>query len=257
MDRNARSQTGQGIGKRACGGGVCFDQALVLNYAIQGLGQTLGIKSYNLNGTTVNPMGGHGFVRYDLKTFPQEVVFDQVFPFELWEEEFVKRNRQMVKNGFVQNNVTLADELATYPGIKLATSTWTGISDPGWADYGITPDFFARVPVGKALNPIPIDSNRAVNGLSSQRSLVDVAQNLQAKGPLATYTEQKITTLEKIDRERYQEELEKGSSLKSTLEKDLKIDPLLKVVPPRTFVPPRCGVILSKFNKVLSIFKKH
>ena len=127
--------------------------------------------------------------------------------------------------------------------------------DNRWHRY--FPDFFARVPVGKALNPIPIDSNRAVNGLSSQRSLVDVAQNLQAKGPLATYTEQKITTLEKIDRERYQEELEKGSSLKSTLEKDLKIDPLLKVVPPRTFVPPRCGVILSKFNKVLSIFKKH
>lgn len=35
MNRNAPSNNGKGIGLRSCGGGICFDQALVLSYAIQ------------------------------------------------------------------------------------------------------------------------------------------------------------------------------------------------------------------------------
>lgn len=192
MNRNAPSNNGRGIGLRSCGGGVCFDQALVLTAAIQAVGQTLGIKAFNLNGTTVNPMGGHGFVRYDLKTVPRYMTFDKVFPYEAWEELHAKKKHDpKLSGGVLVIDYKLPSTLATYPGVKVKTSTWTGISDPGWADYGITPDFFARMAVGEALNPLPVDSNRAVHGMSSSRSLSDVAQTLNAKGPLNTYRPQR------------------------------------------------------------------
>ncbi len=218
MNRNAPSNSGKGIGLRSCGGGVCFDQALVLSYAIQAVGQTSGIKAYNLNGTTVNPMGGHGFVRYDLKTNYQDVNFDRVFAYDMWEAEFAKR-KQIIKDGGVpQIDIEFPASKAVYQGVTVKTSTWTGISDPGWADYGVTPDFFARVPVGKALNPLPVDSNRAVNGMSSQRNLSDVAHQIKAKGPMNTFVAQKLTALDAPARARLLEEISKGKNLKYVLE---------------------------------------
>ena len=213
MNRNASSNNGRGIGLRACGGGVCYDQALVLTYAIQGVGQTSGIKAYNLNGTTVNPMGGHGFVRYDLKTNPQVINFDRVFDHKLWEDEYSRRKKIIKDGGVPQIDIEFPASKAIYQGVNLKTSTWTGISDPGWADYGITPDFFARVPVGKALNPIPIDSNRAVNGMSSQRSLSEVAQQISAKGPMNTFTPQKMATIDSATRSKLLEEMDKRAQL--------------------------------------------
>ncbi len=213
MNRNAPSNHGRGIGMRACGGGVCYDQALVLAYAIQGVGQTSGIKAYNLNGTTVNPMGGHGFVRYDLKTNPQIINFDRVFDHKLWEDEYSRRKKIIKDGGVPQIDIEFPAHQAIYQGVDLKTSTWTGISDPGWADYGVTPDFFARVPVGKALNPIPIDSNRAVNGMSSQRNLSDVAEQIAAKGPLNTFTAQKMTTIDAAMRAKLLEEMAKKAHL--------------------------------------------
>ncbi len=221
MNRNASSNNGKGIGLRSCGGGVCFDQALVLTYAIQGVGQTSGIKAYNLNGTTVNPMGGHGFVRYDLKTNSQVINFDRVFDHKLWEDEYARR-KQVIKDGGVpQIDIEFAANLAKYQGINLKTSTWTGISDPGWADYGVTPDFFARVPVGKALNPIPIDSNRAVSGMSSQGSLADVSEKISAKGPMNTFSQQKLKTVDSAMRLQLVEEMKKGKNLQNILEEKL------------------------------------
>lgn len=212
MNRNAASNNGRGIGMRSCGGGVCFDQALVLTAAIQAVGQTLGIKAYNLNGTTVNPMGGHGFVRFDLKTVTRYNTFDKVFPYEAWEELHAKKKHDPKNSGGVLViDYRLPSELAIYPGVKVKTSTWTGISDPGWADYGITPDFFARMPVGEALNPLPVDSNRAVHGMSSSRSLAEVAQNLNAKGPLNTYLPQKVISAD--FKEKLSHEVLKGKKL--------------------------------------------
>lgn len=218
MNRNAPSNSGKGIGMRACGGGVCFDQALVLSYAIQGVGQSLGIKAYNLNGTTVNPQGGHGFVRYDLKTNTQTVNFDKVFAYELWEEA-LQKNKAAIKAGdMTEINIKLPPEKATYKGIDIKTSTWSGISDPGWADYGITADFFARMSVSQALNPLPIDSNRAVNGMSSQRNLVDVAQQINAKGPLNTFRPQAAVAMDSVARTKVAEELKRGKKLQHALE---------------------------------------
>ena len=218
MNRNAPSNNGKGIGMRACGGGVCYDQALVLTYAIQALGQSVGIKAYNLNGTTVNPMGGHGFVRYDLKTNPQIVNFDRVFPYELWESEFNRRKQAKANGDTIEIDFDLPKDKALYDGVNVRTSTWTGISDPGWADYGITADFFARVPVAKALNPLPVDSNRAVNGLSSQRNLSDVAEKIGAKGPLNTYVPQKSTQVDTTTKALLEKKLQDGEKLKYALE---------------------------------------
>jgi hypothetical protein len=221
MNRNAPSNSGKGIGMRACGGGVCFDQALVLSYAIQALGQTSGIKAFNLNGTTVNPQGGHGFVRYDLKTNPQTITFDKVFPYELWEEA-LQKNKAAIKAGTTTEiNLTLPPEKATYKGVDVKTSTWSGISDPGWADYGVTPDFFARMSVAQALNPLPIDSNRAVHGLSAQRNLVEVAQQLHAKGPMNTFVQQAAVVLDVNSRAKIIEEIKQGKKLKSALQDHL------------------------------------
>lgn len=211
MNRNAPSNSGRGIGLRSCGGGVCYDQALVLAYGIQAVGQTSGIKAYNLDGTTVNPMGGHGFVRYDLKTNPQTINFDRVFDHKLWEDEYARRKKVIKDGGVPQIDIDFDTKLALYPGVDLKTSTWTGISDPGWADYGVTPDFFARVPVGKALNPIPIDSNRAVNGMSSQRNLSDVAEQISAKGPMNTFISQKLKAVDLALRNKIIEEMSKGT----------------------------------------------
>lgn len=213
MNRNAPSNNGRGIGLRSCGGGVCFDQALVLTFGIQALGQTLGIKAYNLNGTTVNPLGGHGFVRYDLKTNLQEVIFDRVFPYELWESEYNKRKAALKDpNATLEVDFDLPPEKAIYKGVSVRTKTWTGISDPGWADYGVTPDFFARVSVNKALNPLPVDSNRAVNGLSSQRSLSEVSEKIQARGPLNTYSVQQNKSLDSVGRAKIAELFKKQSA---------------------------------------------
>ncbi len=224
MNRNAPSNNGRGIGMRSCGGGVCFDQALVLTSAIQAVGQTLGIKAFNLNGTTVNPMGGHGFVRYDLKTVPRYITFDKVFPYEAWEELHAKKKHDPKNSGGVLViDYRLPSELATYPGVKVKTSTWSGISDPGWADYGITPDFFARMPVGDALNPLPVDSNRAVHGMSSSRSLVEVAQALNAKGPLNTYIVQNPLSVEL--RQKLNTEILNGKKIPEAMVKIQNADP--------------------------------
>lgn len=217
MNRNAPSNSGRGIGLRSCGGGVCFDQALVLTYAIQAVGQTSGIKAFNLNGTTVNPMGGHGFVRYDLKTKTQEITFDRAFSLDYWQQEKKKVNYTNAQGGVPQLDIHLDPTKATYPGVTIKTSTFSGISDPGWADYGVTPDFFARIPVTSALNPIPIDSNRAVNGLSSQRSLVEVAEKVQAKGPLAVNTAQATKTIDQSQRVKLVEEFKKSSKTNNAL----------------------------------------
>ncbi|GIL17862.1 MAG: hypothetical protein BroJett040_16130 [Oligoflexia bacterium] len=216
MNRNAMSQSGRGLGLRASGGGVCFDQALVLTYAIQGVGQTLGIKAFNLNGTTVNPQGGHGFVRYELKTLLQTQNFDRVWAYEHWESEYKKAKHIEKQSGVPLLSLKLDSALAIYQGVDVRTSTWTGISDPGWADYGVTPDFFARVPVNEALNPIPVDSNRAVHGLSSQRNLVDVAQQIKAQGPMNTYRKQALAKMDEAMRteilKEYQNEKAKENS---------------------------------------------
>ena len=221
MNRNAPSNSGRGIGLRSCGGGVCFDQALVLAYGIKAVGQTSGIKAYNLNGTTVNPMGGHGFVRYDIKTNLQVINFDRVFDHKLWEDEYARRKKIIKDGGVPQIDIDFDAKLALYSGVDLKTSTWTGISDPGWADYGVTPDFFARVPVGKALNPIPIDSNRAVNGMSSQRMLSDVAEQISAKGPMNTFSVQKLKTVDVALKTKILEDMAKGADLKSALENQM------------------------------------
>jgi hypothetical protein len=87
------------------------------------------------------------------------------------------------------------------------TSTFVGISDPGWADFGVTPDAYALVEVGSALNPAPVDSNRAVDGVSSQRPLVDVAKQLQAKGPLNVYAAQSLERIDATARDRIAREI--------------------------------------------------
>lgn len=221
MNRNSPSQNGRGIGPRSCGGGVCFDQALVLNYAIQGVGQTLGIKSFNLNGTTVNPQGGHGFVRYDLKTMSQDVTFDRVWSYEIWATEHAKQKNIVKQGGVPQLDIKLDPALAYYQGVTVRSTTWTGISDPGWADYGVTPDFFARVPLSQALSPLPVDSNRAVHGLSSQRNLVDVAEQLKAKGPMNAFVPQSISRLDETKRTEILEALKLERDLKSAAQKVL------------------------------------
>jgi hypothetical protein len=115
-------------------------------------------------------------------------------------------------------DIHLDKNLAIYPGVTVKTSTWTGISDPGWADYGITPDFFARVPIAKALNPLPIDANRAVNGLSSQRKLSDVAEQIQAQGPLNTFNKQNILTIDAATRAKINKTAEIENNFKFLIE---------------------------------------
>ncbi|MBX3033938.1 MAG: hypothetical protein KF865_08435 [Bdellovibrionaceae bacterium] len=190
MNRNAPSQSGRGMGLRACGGGVCFDQALVLTYAIKGVGQTLGLKALNLNGTTVNPMGGHGFVRVDIKTKWRDITFEQVIPYEDWVNNKKAVTQALDKAFTVDDPMSVLGKFAThmkYQGYKVRTKTMSLISDPGWADYGVTPDQFARMPVTIALNPIPVDSNRAVNGLAAQKSLAEVVRSTGGQGPLVAH----------------------------------------------------------------------
>jgi hypothetical protein len=182
MNRNAPKHNGMGLGMRACGGGVCYDQALVETYAIQGVGQPLGIKAYNLDGTTVNPQGGHGFVRVDLKGKPQKVLFDHAIDYS---------NPSKV----------------LFPGVEVSVNNVNLISDPGWADYGTTEDQYARMSQGEALNPIPKDANRAVNGRSSSRLLSEVAKKESAKGPLNLATPQKVAAILAADRERFAQDV--------------------------------------------------
>lgn len=210
MNRNAPSNNGKGIGLRSCGGGVCFDQALVLTFAIQAVGQTLGLKAINLDGTTVNPMGGHGFVRVDIKGHKQPIYFERVADYQQW-KDFAK-NPAAYKADYLQ-----ADDFfkameegkfpSRYPGVRVEANNLIVISDPGWADYGKTPDQFARVKQEVALNVIPIDSNRAVNNRSSGREMTEVAREVVAKGPLMTYSPQVVKDLTG-DREQLAKEIE-------------------------------------------------
>ena len=201
MNRNAPKNNGQGIGMRACGGGVCFDQALVLSFAIQALGQTQGLKAMNLNGTTLNPEGGHGFVRVDIKTKTVKTIFERVINFDEW-----LTNRNLVLSSELyahEDPMAVLMSKATnivYKGQAVEASNSVLIADPGWFDYGITPDQFARLNVTMALNPLPIDSNRAVHGLSSHKTLAEVSAAVGAKGPLNVASAQQVKTLSPTDR---------------------------------------------------------
>jgi len=181
MNRNAASKSGQGLGLRCSGGGVCFDQALVLTFAVQGVGAPSGLKAINLNGTTVNPQGGHGFVRVDIKGNPQSAYYDQVVSYDYLE-----------KNGWSDS---IPKKEVKFAGTEWKVNNFVGISDPGWADYGVTPDQFALMDVGDSLNPFPLNANRAVLGVSSHRTLAEVSGELGAKGPLAVYKPQRVATL--------------------------------------------------------------
>lgn len=145
------------LGDYASGGGVCFDQACVLAHGVHAVGEPYGIKAMNISGQTVNPTGGHGFTRITIRG-PEEVhVYD------------------LVKDA--QGNVQ-------YRGLEIKSGMINYISDPGWADYGVTEDQFAMMPVETAINPIPIDSNRAINDLIQGKSFEEVVLKDGGKGPM-------------------------------------------------------------------------
>ncbi|MGK5083149.1 hypothetical protein WDW37_07565 [Bdellovibrionota bacterium FG-1] len=161
MNRNAPGG-GPLLGDLANGGGACFAQACVLSHGVHAVGEPYGIKAMNISGTTVNPIGGHGFTRITVRG-PEEVhVYD------------------LVKD---------AQGQVLYRGLEIKSNMINYISDPGWADYGVTEDFFAMMPVETAINPIPIDSNRAINDLIQGKSFEDVVLKYGGKGPLVTNTE--------------------------------------------------------------------
>jgi hypothetical protein len=161
MNRNA--PTGAPLlGDVANGGGVCFTQACVLAHGVHAVGEPYGIKAMNISGQTVNPMGGHGFTRITVRG-PEEVhVYD------------------LVKDA--KGNVT-------YRGLEIKSGTMNFISDPGWADYGVTEDQFAMMPIETAINPIPIDANRALNDLIQGKSFEDVVVKYGNKGPMVGNTD--------------------------------------------------------------------
>ena len=87
-----------------------------------------------------------------------------------------------------------------FPGVAVDASNSVLIADPGWADYGVTPDQFARMNVTMALNPLPIDSNRAVHGLSAHKTLAEVTAVIKAKGPLNVVSPQAVKELTPAER---------------------------------------------------------
>jgi hypothetical protein len=153
----------------------------VLSFAIQALGQTQGLKAFNLDGTTINPVDGHGFVRVDIKSKLHTLTFDQVMPYEDWiknKSSITPALSRAFESDDPMSALTRFASKILYKGYAVKTRVHSLISDPGWADYGVTPDQFARMPVTIALNPIPIDSNRAANGLSAHRTLADVSERM-------------------------------------------------------------------------------
>jgi hypothetical protein len=157
MNRNAPSGAPL-LGDVAEGGGVCFTQACVLSHGVHAVGEPYGIKAMNINGSTVNPSGGHGFTRLTIRG-PEEVhVYDLV---------------KDAQTGQVK-----------YRGLEIRSNTMNFISDPGWADYGKTPEFFADMPVETAINPIPVDANRAIHDLIQGKSFEEVVVKYGGKGPM-------------------------------------------------------------------------
>lgn len=146
------------LGDMAAGGGGCFTQACVLSHAVHAVGEPYGIRAMNINGSTINPSGGHGFVRITIRG-PQEVhVFD------------------MVKDE--------ATGKVSFQGLEIKSHSINYISDPGWADFGTTPDKFAMTPIEDAINPKPIDANRAIHDLYQGKSFEEVVVKYGNKGPM-------------------------------------------------------------------------
>ncbi len=236
MNRNAASKSGQGIGLRCSGGGVCFDQALVLTFAVQGVGTPSGLKAMNLNGTTVNPQGGHGFVRVDIKGNPQSVIYDQVVSYDYLE-----------KNGWSDS---IPKREVKFAGTEWKVNNFVGISDPGWADYGVTPDYFSLMDVGDSLNPFPLNANRAVLGVASHRTLSEVSGELGAKGPLAVYKPQRVAVLNDAARKAMLEAFAKhqdDASLRKELRSVLQAQGYLADGKPQLHCPGAFSVISFGF----------
>jgi len=158
MNRNAPSQ-GPLLGDVASGGGVCFTQACVLSHGVHAVGEPYGIRAMNINGATVNPTGGHGFVRLTMRGVDEAHVFD-----------------------LVRNETTGA---TTFRGVEIKSNLIHFISDPGWADYGSTPDFFSAMPIEDAINPLPVNANRAIHELVQGKSFEDVISHYGGRGAVA------------------------------------------------------------------------
>lgn len=143
MNRNAPGG-GPLLGDLAKGGGSCFTQACVMSHAVHAVGEPYGLAAVNISGSTINPAGGHGFLRIMLRGVDEVHVFDR---------------------DLTTNKVT---------GLEIKSNKINFISDPGWADYGKTPDFHAMMPVEEALNPKPVDANRCLYDLIQGNSYEDV-----------------------------------------------------------------------------------
>ncbi len=158
MNRNTPTR-GPLLGDVATSGGVCFTQACVLSHGVHAVGEPYGIRAMNISGATVNPTGGHGFVRLTMRGVNEAHVFDLV------RDEFTGRT--------------------TYRGLEIRSNLVNFISDPGWADYGTTPDFFSAMPVEDAINPLPINANRAIHELVQGKSFEEVVQANGGRGAIA------------------------------------------------------------------------
>lgn len=158
MNRNAPGGAPL-LGDVASGGGVCFTQACVLSHGVHAVGEPYGVRAMNISGTTINPQGGHGFVRLTIRG-PEEV--------------------------HVYDLAEAADGRQIFRGLEIKSNMLHYISDPGWADYGKTPDMFAAMPVEDAINPLPMDANRAIHELVQGRSFEEVIEKYGNKGPFVT-----------------------------------------------------------------------
>ena len=158
MNRNVPTR-GPLLGDVASSGGVCFTQACVLSHGVHAVGEPYGIRAMNINGSTVNPAGGHGFVRLTMRGVEEAHVFD-----------------------FVSDPAT---GQTVYRGLEIRSNLIHFISDPGWADYGTTPDYFSAMPVEDAINPNPVNANRAVHELVQGKSFEEVVERYGGRGAVA------------------------------------------------------------------------
>ena len=162
MNRNAPGGSPL-LGDMAAGGGTCFTQACVLSHAVHAVGEPYGLRAINIKGSTVNPMGGHGFVRLMLRGVEETHVFDA--------------------------KLDASGRALPGQGIQITSEAINYISDPGWADYGATPDYFSMMPIERSINPIPINANRAVHDVIQGDSFDKVVAGHGNKGAFVSQIE--------------------------------------------------------------------